>query len=145
MGASDNPTEDQLFRAVTTFWGYLFQDREWRSGDGRVNRLKDLDPRHRRNLIAWLERRAARLKMAYEFSLATGPQPSGEMACDAFESEQAVLWETGDQEWLNSTPLMIRLRKIEAKYNSPKQVRKRQLARLAEHDREQNQQNGWER
>jgi hypothetical protein len=107
----------------------LYQDKLWIDGECRTLTLKEMKPAHRRNLIAWLERKAERIKNAYEWSLACGPQPSGEMASDAFEQEQAALWEQSGIDWLNETPLMIELRRREAKYNSPKALKKRQRQR----------------
>jgi len=138
----------------------LFQDKIWIDGTGLTVLLKDMRPSHRRNLIPFLERHAPRIKTAYEWSLAFGPQPEADMASLAFEQECARLWELDPLDWMNETPLMIELRRREDKFNSPRALKKRQRQRDEQaaaaralsaigRDREArtiiNQQNGWER
>jgi hypothetical protein len=131
--------------------GLLSQDRVWIE-DGKLIPLKELQPQHRRNLIAYLERNAEKLKWSFELAMLSGLQPSGDMACDAFDSEMEKLERTSGIDWLNGLPLMIELRRIEKKYNSPERLRKLQVrraeemrARLEMQAADERERNGWER
>lgn len=44
---------------------FMDNDREWRTRDGRLLPLEEIDRAHRRNLIAFLERRAAQIQDDY--------------------------------------------------------------------------------
>lgn len=87
----------------------LEQDVWWKPKDGDPVRVEEIDDRWRGNLIRFLERRAERLKFKYELSLITGPQPSGDMACDAFDSACSALFDQSALEWLRDQPLYRRL------------------------------------
>jgi hypothetical protein len=57
---------DQMLARAEAVYLTLNQDEHWRSADGEVWRLEEMADSHRRNLIAWLERRARRLgELAY--------------------------------------------------------------------------------
>lgn len=98
----------------TTLVERLNQSEFWYTADGRAIRPADMEPQHRQNTIAWLERHAQSLHFQYTWSLIHGPQPSGEMACDAFDSMLDELEEQDPLEWLNEQPLMQALRQAEA-------------------------------
>jgi len=88
----------------------LMQDQMWTTREGVTLRLEDMTPDHRRNTLCWLRRHAAGLKFHYELSIIMSPmQPSGDMACDAFDAGLRELEEEPDAQWLNTTPLVLRL------------------------------------
>lgn len=90
----------------------LHQDRWWVTSDGTRIRIKDMTPRHRRNLKAWLERNAQALKTAEENTLwGLSMHVGGEMALDALDAEISRLMEMSPQEWLEETPFYRKLRR----------------------------------
>lgn len=102
-------------RQVRSLLLTLDQAETWTSNDGREQRIEEMDPRHRRNVINWLVRNAEGLKAGEEMLMCTGPQPSGDAACDAFDGELSRLMEMDAQDWLDAKPLMRRLRKVQRK------------------------------
>lgn len=97
-------------RSRTWVLDYLNQDEVWRpNGASKDLRLADMTPRHRGNLLAWLRRKAFNLKEVYTFRLIAGPQPSGDMACDAFDSMVDELEQTTPEVWIEDWPLVKKL------------------------------------
>jgi hypothetical protein len=94
---------------MTTIRRLLAQDEIWHPKNANPIRLQAMAPSHRRNLLAWLRRRAPRLKESTAWSYLTGPGPSGDMACDAFDRELDELDAQDPQAWLAEQPLVIRL------------------------------------
>jgi hypothetical protein len=94
----------------------LAQDQVWQPKDpidGKpVIALPDMLPSHRRNLYAFLHRRADLLKFKHELAMVSGPGPSGDMACDAFDHEMTALFDIPPRVWLDGQPLMRRLREL---------------------------------
>jgi hypothetical protein len=69
-------------------------------------RIEHMDHEHRLALLAFLRRNAGRYKLRADWAMASGPQPSGDMACDAFERECDQLWGTPAAEWIEDQPLV---------------------------------------
>jgi hypothetical protein len=99
-------------RTRGTFWDRLHEGTHWLDGDGKLWKLENMRPDHRRNVLAHLEKRAKGLKSQYEWSLLRGPQPHGDAACDAFDAGMTQLMEQKPITWLNEQPLVIRLREL---------------------------------
>lgn len=96
----------------------LDQGKVWQTADGRTLLLEEMTPRHRRNLLAWLERNATGLKFHYELAFAlSGSGPNGEAAQDAFDDAVDGLMRQSDEEWLEDLPLVQRLRELEQLYD----------------------------
>lgn len=91
----------------------LDQDEFWEPAVGGPVRLEDMAPRHKRNTLALLERRARSLRCAYDMTTVQyllGPLgPSGDAACDAVDAALEAEWAMGDLEWLHSRKLVKRL------------------------------------
>lgn len=69
-------------------------------------RVEDMAHDHRLALLSWLRQRAHRFKEKAEWRMAGGPQPSGDMACDAFEAELNELMNQPASEWIEQQPLV---------------------------------------
>jgi hypothetical protein len=69
-------------------------------------RLEDMTHDHRLALLAFLRRNAPRYKMRADWAMTSGPQPSGDAACDAFEAACDQQWETSAAEWIEDQPLV---------------------------------------
>lgn len=94
----------------------LNQDEWWEPKEGPPKRVDELVPSHIRRLLAWLERRAPALKSRYEWSIASGPYPSGEAAQDCFDQAQEELWKTPVSVWFGQFPLIKKLRELDRLY-----------------------------
>lgn len=82
----------------------LNQDKWWRSNDGRVERLSQMDRGHRLNLIAYLERNALNIAEA-EYRELSG------YGVELPDDVEATLDERmrNPEKWIRSTPLYKRL------------------------------------
>ena len=103
------------------------QDEIWITRDGRVLRLEDMEPSHRRNTLRMLERRADSyniLAFRRYFMFPLGGGPSGDMANDAFDQAMDEFIEEHPRDWLSKQPLVRRLRALVEDDNA----RERQLA-----------------
>jgi hypothetical protein len=89
----------------------LHQAEAW-TKDGRAVRLEDLTPEHRRNLLAWLRRRAEGLKFSADLALCSVGGPNGDAACDAFEDACDRQFAEPASVWLEGTDLVTRLREL---------------------------------
>lgn len=107
----------------------LDQDELWRTSDGRELLLEDMDPDHLRNVLAMLVRNAESLKAAAEWAILLGPQPDGDMACDAFDAMSDEVFEATAPRWLNSKPLVIRLRAMVVADEAPVRAERARRAR----------------
>jgi hypothetical protein len=87
----------------------LDQGTWWMPNEGPPIKIEDMDPSYRINLTRWLFRRAELLKNREVLSLLTGPQPSGDMACDAFDGMVSQIEESNAKVWLRETELMRKL------------------------------------
>jgi hypothetical protein len=100
----------------------LDQDKIWLTKEGKFLLIDNMAPAHIHNLLAWFERRAFKLKQVYELAMVisgSGPLgPSGDMACDAFDSECEELWNTPELVWLNEFPLIQKLRELQRAYRA---------------------------
>jgi hypothetical protein len=87
----------------------LWQREVWYQWDGAEIRITDMSVDRMKALVLFLERRAPRLKAAYESELVFAPGVQGEHALDAVDD---ILHETIEKdavEWIRETPLMQRL------------------------------------
>lgn len=92
----------------------LWDDKEWTTRDGDTIALEDMTDSHRRNLISWLRRNAGVLKHAEEMAFVSGPMPSAETEAWSMVMGGVQEWLNEDpQEWLEETPLMIRLLELD--------------------------------
>ncbi len=100
----------------------LLQQRTWTSSSGAVEPLDDLTPTHRRNLIAWLERRSERLRERFE-------------AADLAPEVRARV--TPADPWVAGTPVHRRLQELVAAESGTEQARDqaRQVVRRLEFER----------
>jgi hypothetical protein len=80
----------------------LHQAEVWVTADGRTVALVDMDVSHR--AIRWSE----------SLAMATDPQPSGDAACDAFDSAFDELLRADPLEWIESTALVRELARLVA-------------------------------
>jgi hypothetical protein len=69
-------------------------------------RIEHMGHEHRLALLAFLRRNAPRYKLRADWAMASGPHPSGDMACDAFDDACDELWGTPDAEWIEDQPLV---------------------------------------
>lgn len=90
----------------------LYQADRWIDAEGTEHQLETMMASHRRNLLAWLRRRAAGLEFRDALLTYAGPfAPRGVAACDAVEMAMAERCED-PAGWLESTPLVTRLREL---------------------------------
>lgn len=89
----------------------LDQTRVWTTRAGITMTLEEMDPGHRCNLMAMMERQAGQFKWRYEwsFGLEVAMHDGGEMAHDALEGELSRIENTPAVEWMRETPLYRRL------------------------------------
>jgi hypothetical protein len=90
----------------------LYQAEVWTTKDGREIALGDMTPEHRRNLLAWIRRRAEQLKWSAELRICAGPGPSGDAASDCFDAIFDEMLRTPAAEWIEEQPLVARLREL---------------------------------
>lgn len=88
----------------------LWQDKTWTDGTGRTWELEDMEPRHQRNVLAFLWRHRERLEFMDAMDSLFGPMaPRGEMAAAEID---AGIAERTPEEFLDGCPLVIRLREL---------------------------------
>lgn len=91
---------------VTSRWELLFQDEIWIDGQGREERLDEMDDKHLVNLKGWLLRNATVYQdqvfiAMYQSSLYVG----GEAASDAIDMEMDALSRTSPVIWMERQEL----------------------------------------
>lgn len=87
----------------------------WVTKEGETLSLDKITPRHARNIIGWLRRRAGFLHDIACLEFMKIPEPQGEHALDDYNSSFDQLNEMDPVEWLMQTPLVINLKaKIKA-------------------------------
>lgn len=96
-------------RVLEYYMASPYQDRVWIDQTGKEWRLEEMEPRHRANLIAWMERHAFAFHDRECSRMALGPRPQGDMAQYEFDRSFDELLDTDPLEWLRSTPLYQRL------------------------------------
>lgn len=86
----------------------------WPKGapDDQPIRVEDMSLRYKKNLLAFLERRADHLKFRYELDMVSGPQPSGDGARDLFDRELTGVLEAKPVTWLYSMPFVENLERL---------------------------------
>ncbi|AXH66350.1 hypothetical protein SEA_SATIS_191 [Streptomyces phage Satis] len=100
----------------------LGQEDVWVDTNGTTHRLQDMDRRYCENVYGYLLRNSRALAEQTYHRVAGGPQPNGEMACDAVD---AILEELLDaiensDRWMMERPLMQALaRRIEGSGGKP--------------------------
>lgn len=131
MGAvSKNPV---FLKAIVALNPYAFHpildrlenDREWVTGDGRTLKLEDMEPSHRANTLAWLERRLPFIWRCHVDTeivrLFLGPEPHTDAGMDGMdeslrdltEEQSGVLLRPEEaKEWFETQPLVKRLRAL---------------------------------
>jgi len=94
---------------------YLYQNQYWETKDGRVLKVEDIEPDHRDNLIAWLERNANKLASDFIWDRLPFPNMRGDMAQLHAEEE----WDRemrfaikSPVEWVRNTPLYRKLNEL---------------------------------
>lgn len=105
---------------MTSLVGELFlnlieQDRVWKTREGRVVLVEDLEPRHRTNVLAMLERRAASLHQEWiqEF-LDEGVTYAQLVDAGVVTADPGSNRSIDTQRWFESQPLIRRLRQLHA-------------------------------
>jgi hypothetical protein len=93
----------------------LWQDEVWYQEDGTEVRVADMSLDRMQALVLFLERRAPRLKVSWEWSVALSPGVQGEHALDAVDQMLAESHATDAVEWIHDTPLVRRLDRRVAK------------------------------
>lgn len=89
----------------------LMQDEVWYPKEGDPVRLDEMSLRWKKNLLAFLERRAEALKMSAELEL-VGATMGGEHAQDAVDQILAETLETKATTWLYQQPLVEKLEQL---------------------------------
>jgi hypothetical protein len=105
----------------------LEQDEVWLPyGATKPVKLKDMAPGHIANLIRFLERKKRMLKNATDLYWAhvAGTHDGGEMAQDALDNIAERLLEQDLDEWFEERPLIIKLRKLQKKYDKKMNIPK---------------------
>lgn len=101
-----------------SYFDLLQQDRWWRQADGSMIKIERMDQAHRLSVLSTLERKShtvgqwrAMSLIRESYQMAMGPQPSGEMASDAFDSilddlsREADAWRVYYYPMMRRTPL----------------------------------------
>ena len=96
-------------RMVDFHW-LIWQNTWWYPYRRPALRVAEMDRAHRYSTANWLGRRAWGIVSGQEMRMVLSFQPSGDMACDAFERELDEMRED-PVGYLDSTPLMVALRK----------------------------------
>lgn len=84
----------------------LYQSEYWHDASGTPHVIDDMNLRYVDNIINYLKNRASQLKESQMWEFITGPQPRGDMACDALDAAFHQMEMTDPIDWLNETPLM---------------------------------------
>lgn len=104
-----NPAPVQGPRLPGMDW-LLWQNTWWYPKRRPAIRIAEMDKTHRYNTANFLERQAFTIVRGQSWSMACGPQPSGDMASDAFEAELDGM-DRDPAGWLRDTPLLRALRR----------------------------------
>jgi len=102
----------------------LGQDEYWVDGLGRIRRIADMDRAYCENVREFLIRQAGGFAQWQLRRVLSGPQPSGDMACDAFDSmtEELVEATRNPQAWILRKPL---LHALQARIDIKKEKKKK--------------------
>lgn len=85
----------------------------WMPKEGAPVKLADMAPSHRKNTLAWLERRSATLKFNAETDfLRSMPSNPSDMVADSLDHEMTVLQDQPVVDWFNDLKLVKALRKL---------------------------------
>lgn len=95
---------------------FVLRDGHWWVAKGQEKiALDDISPRHARNIIGWLRRRASFLHDIACLEFMQYPEPTAEAALDCYNGDFDRLNEMDPVEWLMETPLVVNLKaKIKA-------------------------------
>lgn len=83
----------------------LSQRGYWIAESGAKVPVKEIDRRYARNILHFMLRVAPDWKEAVEMIYVAGPEPSGDMAQDAFDREFTSLLEMDTAVWIQQQPL----------------------------------------
>lgn len=125
---------------MTDIYTLLDQTEIWEPKDKPIVLIDQMTPTHVRNLLRWFELRAERLKEVYitrtVLSSMGGYGPSGDAACDAFDSEFEQLERSSAETLLNSWPLIKRLRELDKAFRkAERKIAATKNSRKHYHDR----------
>lgn len=105
----------------------LRQDRVWTDRQGTEIALSDIDERYARNILGFLEKRAAVLHAGAHEQYLFLPEPRGDVANDSFHDEHTALMFMEPKDWLESQPfvhaLRTRVAELETAPSAPKEAR----------------------
>lgn len=87
----------------------LEQDKIWVTREGQTLTLEEMEPRHRRNTLALLRRKALGLNLRYFMRYFGGPGPSGDMGSLLYEQAADEFINQKVDEWIEEQPLVRRL------------------------------------
>lgn len=98
------------------FLNLIEQDRIWKTREGRVLLVEDLEPRHRANVLAMLERHAPALHQEWVLEFLDEGVTNGQLAdAGIVKADPAGGYPPLDtQRWFAAQPLVRRLRRLEA-------------------------------
>lgn len=94
----------------------LGQQEIWVDTNGKTHRIQGMDQRYCENVYGYLLRNGRAIAEQTYHRIAFGPQPGGEMACDAVDAmlEELLDATTNSDRWMMERPLMQALaRRIE--------------------------------
>lgn len=100
----ETPQAGQIFLSI------LDQGETWIDASGFMWKITGMEPRHCRNVINMLHRRADELAFAAGLGMLSGIQPSGDVAQDCFDRELEEL-QSDPSRWLDGTELIKALRR----------------------------------
>lgn len=97
---------------MTEHWSdHLYEGDVWVGADGVGVPVEDMTGRHAANAYHFALRQASEVLTRIQWSMAMGPQPSGDVASDGFDNALEELYGyTEDPEaWIVRTPLLVAL------------------------------------
>lgn len=124
-----NDTDD--FKSFSADWmRILDQDEFWVTASGSRTRVEDMEVSHCANAYAFVLRRLPLLAAKEVEQMLSGPGPSGDMACDAFDGELARLEHIAfdPASFVAQSPLMQALERRSRGFKSPDPDRERAVA-----------------
>ncbi|QDP65473.1 MAG: hypothetical protein Tp182DCM212571_91 [Prokaryotic dsDNA virus sp.] len=85
----------------------------WTTRDGTVLDLEDIEQDHAENIIAMIYRQAETIRWYEGWNMAiAGYGVNGEAAMDLWDSEMAFIEDSSDEEFIESLPLVRKLREL---------------------------------
>lgn len=84
----------------------------WPAAGGVFVYPKDMEPSHRKNLLAFLLRNAENCWSSASFDFIGGPFPMGDAAADALDHAMRVHFDTDPVEWMRAQPMFVELARL---------------------------------